>query len=404
MCRTPARARARKSLELAEIFRRYGAAYRAGHRPSSAQRRVMAAIEACRTPALGGHIQACDRCGGIVHHYHSCRNRHCPKCQTLAKERWVEARRRETLDVPHYHLVFTLPHVLNPLLQGNPRPLYGLLFKAAAETLLCFGRNPRWIGGEIGVTLVLHTWSQNLGQHVHVHGLVPAGGLADDGSWRPARNKRFLFPVKALSKVFRGKYLDGLARARRRGEIGFAGSTAGLADEQAFGRFVTDLKRQDWVVYAKPPCAGPEQVIAYLGRYTHRVAISNNRLVALEDGQVAFRWRNYRDRSKVKVMRLEVDEFIRRFLLHVLPPGFMRIRHYGLFANRHRGKKLALCRKLLDQPEPEPKQDESVEDMMQRVTGRDIRRCPFCGQGRLQIIEVIKPEPWPAYHATGPPP
>ncbi len=403
MCRAPtAAAEARKSLELADIFQRYGAAYRDRHRPGPARRRVMAAIEACRTPALGGHIQACDRCGGRVHHYHSCRNRHCPKCQTLTKERWIEAREREVLDVPHYHLVFTLPHALNPLIQGNARQLYALLLKAAADTLLTFGRDPRWIGGEIGVTLVLHTWSQNLGQHVHAHGLVTAGGLADDGTWKPAQ-KRFLFPVKALSRVFRAKYLDGLARARRRGELGFAGSTAGLADDEVFGRFVTALKRQDWVVYAKKPFAGPAQVIAYLGRYTHRVAISDDRLLALDDGQVAFRWRDYRDRSKVKIMRLEVDEFIRRFLLHVLPSGFMRIRHYGLFANRHRREKLALCRKLLGQGEPEPKKDESLEEMMQRLTGRDINACPFCGQGRLMVVEILKPRSWPANHATGPP-
>ncbi len=402
MCEAPTAAMAPKSLELADIFQRHGAAYHDRHRPSATRQRVMAHIEACRTPALGGHVQACDHCGGRVHHYHSCRDRYCPKCQTLAKERWVEAREREILDVPHYHLVFTLPHALNPLLQGNPRQLHGLLLRAEAETLLAFGRDPRWIWAEIGVTLVLHTWGQNLGQYVHAHGLVSAGGLADDGIWKPAR-KRFLFPVRALSRVFRAKYLDGLARARRRGELGFAGSTAALAAADAFARFVADLKRQAWVVYAKPPFAGPAQVITYLRRYTHRVAIANDRLLALDDGKVAFRWRDYRDRANCKVMRLDVDEFIHRFLLHVLPSGFMRIRHYGLFANRHCREKLALCRRLLGQREPEARDDESVEEMMHRLTGRDINACPLCAWGRLAVVEILEPRsPARANRATGP--
>lgn len=390
MCAAPGRTRQRLGrLELAEIFRRHGEAYRADHRLSAAQCRAMAAIEACRTAVLGGHLQACDRCGGLIHHYHSCRDRHCPKCQTLTKERWVEARQNELLATRYDHVVFTLPHALNPLIQGNPRRLYGLLFKAAAETLLAFGRDPRWIGGEIGLTLVLHTWGQNLSQHVHVHGLVTAGGLAPDGSaWLPAK-KRFLFPVRALSKVFRGKYLDGLARARRRGELGFAGSTSNLTDDRAFSAFVTELKGKAWVVFSKPPVEGAEKIIAYLGRYTHRTAISNDRLVALEQDRVFFRWRDYRDRSKLKVMSLKATEFIRRFLLHVLPSGFMRIRHYGIFANRHRRNKLARCRELLDQPEPARQVRESVEDMMERLTGRDILACPHCGEGRLRIIETL---------------
>ena len=404
MCRAPqsAPARSQDSPDLADIFRRCGADYRRRYQPNAAQRRVMAAIEACRTPALGGHVAACNRCGGRVHHYHSCCNRHCPKCQTLAKERWIEARQSDILAVPHFHLVFTLPHGLNPLLQGNPRPLYSVLFKAAADTLLRFGRDPHWIGGEIGITLVLHSWGQTLGQHVHVHGLVTAGGLADDGSWKPAR-QRFLFPVKALSKVFRGAYLDGLARLRRRGEIDFAGTTAPLADDQGFQRFLAVLRRRDWVVYAKRPLAGPQQVLGYLGRYTHRVALSNDRLLALEDGKVAFHWRDYRDGSKRKVMHLEAHEFIRRFLLHVLPRGFMRIRHYGLFANRHRSEKLAQCRRQLGQDKPEPREEESLEDVMRRLTGRDIHACPVCGKGRLHIVETLKPRPRPSAYPTGPP-
>jgi hypothetical protein len=294
-------------------------------------------------------------------------------------------------------------YALNPLIQGNPRQLYGLLFAAAADTLLAFGRDPRWIGGEIGITLVLHSWGQNLGQHVHVHGLVTAGGLSPDGGrWLPAR-RRFLFPVRALSRVFRGKYLELLVRAHRRGTLAFGGSTAALADRPAFMRFIATLRRADWVVYAKPPFAGPEQVIAYLGRYTHRVAIANDRLVALEDDHVSFRWRDYRDGARCKTMRLEAVEFIRRFLLHVLPQGFMRIRHYGLFANQQRRAKLARCRELLAQPEPKARSEESVAAMMRRITGRDILACPHCGEGRLQVVAILRPQRWTAHYATGPP-
>lgn len=398
MCVAP---EAVRRVDIAEIFRHYGAAYRSRHRLHARQHRAMHAIERCRTPAMGGHLQACDRCGAVVVRYHSCRDRHCPKCQTLAKERWIEARQAELLATPYYHLVFTLPHDLNALIQGNPRTLYNLLFKAAADTLLAFGRDPRWVGGEIGITLVLHTWSQNLDQHVHVHGLVTGGGLATDGaSWLSAK-KGFLFPVRALSRVFRGKYVDLLRRAQKRGALVFAGSTAPLADEQAFTRFLNSLRRTDWVVYAKPPFGGPDQVLTYLGRYTHRVAISNDRVIGLDGDRVRFRWKDYRDRSRVKIMSLAAAEFIRRFLLHVLPSGFMRIRHYGLLANRHRAEKLAQCRRLLDQAEAEPRLRETVEVMMRRLTGRDILACAQCSEGRLHVVAIIRPSWSP--HATGPP-
>lgn len=362
----------------------------------------MQAIEQCRTPAMGGHLQACDHCNAMVVRFHSCRDRHCPKCQTLAKERWVEARRDELLATPYYHLVFTLPHALNPLIQGNPRCLYNLLFKAASETLLTFGRDPKWIGGEIGVTLVLHTWGQNLGDHVHVHGLVTGGGLASDGRhWLKARNRRFLFPVAALSEVFKAKYLEMLIKAWKSGVLRFGGSTQELADDQVFAAFVAKLRGVYWTVYAKAPFAGPEKLIDYLGRYTHRAAISNERIVGLDNDQVHFRWRDYRDNAHMKTMPLAVDEFIRRFLLHILPSGFMRIRHYGLFANRHRKTKLARCRAALDQPEPELRLKPSAEELMKRITGRDILACPQCDKGRLQLIMTLRPssQPWP----TGPP-
>jgi hypothetical protein len=390
-------------IELAEIFRRFGAAYRARYRPSHGQARVMAAIEDCRTAVFGGHVQTCDRCGKSVHRYHSCRNRHCPKCQTLAKEHWVEARQDELLRTRYDHVVFTLPHALNPLIRANPRLLYGLLFKAAAQTLLAFGHDPRWIGGQIGFILVLHTWGQALIQHVHVHGLVTAGGLSPDGtSWLPAK-KRFLFPVCALSEVFRAKYLEFLARARKRGELSFTGKAGELAGEQAFDAFLARLKQRDWVVYSKPPFEGPKHVIAYLGRYTHRIAISNDRIVAIDKDRVLFRWRDYRDACKIKIMSLEATKFIRRFLLHVLPSGFMRIRHYGLLANRHRRKKLALCRKILNQSEPEPRPKETAEAIMLRLTGRDILACPHCRNGHLVVTAILEPQPRPPRHATGPP-
>ncbi|MCP4082659.1 MAG: IS91 family transposase [Planctomycetaceae bacterium] len=381
------------TLELADIIERHGEAYRIRYRPNFSQQRVMRAITACRTAAMGGHVRSCDRCGFITHHYHSCRNRHCPKCQTLAKERWIEARQSELLNTRYDHVVFTLPHDLNPLIQGNPRLMYNLLFRAVADTLLTFGRDRRWIGGEIGITLVLHTWGQNLGQHVHIHGLVTAGGLSGDGkSWRKAK-KRFLFPVHAMSKVFRAKYLDAMIAARRRDEIAFGGSTAILSDDQAFTGFIESLKCCNWVVYAKQPFAGPGQIVNYLGRYTHRIAISNHRIVAMDGEKVSFKWRDYRDNSKLKVMRLKATEFIRRFLLHVLPSGFMRIRHYGLLANRYRRDKLARCRMLLGQPEPEPLVTETTEQIMERLTGSSIHACPHCGEGRLSIIETLPRTP-----------
>lgn len=387
-----------KSPEVADIFRRYGAVYRSRYRPSPAQRRAMASIEACRTSALGGHLEICTDCGSVHAHYHSCRDRHCPKCQTLAKERWVEARRDELLGSRYHHVVFTLPHDLNPLIQGNPRQLYGIVFKAVSKTLLAFGRDPRWIGGEIGFTLVLHTWGQNLGQHVHVHGLVTAGGLAPDNEHWIASKRRFLFPVRAMSKVFRAKYLELIGRAYRRGDLIFAGSTASLTEPQAFKAFLTKLGKIKWVVYSKPPLAGPEQVIDYLGRYTHRIAITNNRIMSANERAVSFRWKDYRNAGAHKQMSLTPTEFIRRFLLHVLPSGFMRIRHFGLFANRYRRSKLLLCRRLLRLPEPPPKIPEDTIAMIRRLTGRDISACANCGSHARVTLEL---PPTPC--ATGPP-
>ncbi len=395
----------RPALELADIVRAAGEAYRASHRLSGQQERVLRAIAQCRTAALGGHRAQCDHCGAVTLSYCSCRNRHCPKCQTLAKQRWLERQCADLLDIDYWHLVFTLPHELNTLAQGNPRVIYRLLFAAASQTLLDFGRNRRWLGGELGLTLVLHTWGQRLDQHIHVHCVVTGGALSEDGErWIPAK-PGFLFPVRALSAVFRGKYLDALAQACQRGELHFAGSTAHLADSAAFRRFLTSLQTHDWVVYAKAPFAGAEQVLAYLGRYTHRVAIANHRLVSFEDDEVRFRWRDYAHGNKTKIMALSAEEFLRRFLLHTLPAGFVKIRHYGLLGNRCRHEKLARCRALLDQPDPEPSEPESVEAIMRRLTGIDIALCPTCQQGHLRVIAALAPSPTdpPRPKATGPP-
>ena len=379
-------------MELADIVRAHGAAYQRTHPLSRAQRRALRAIETCRTAALGGHRETCDTCGAVQISYNSCRNRHCPKCQTLAKERWLDARRAELLPVEYFHLVFTLPHALNPLAQGNPRVLYTLLFHAVADTLTTFARDPRHLGGDLGATAILHTWGQNLSQHLHLHCVVTGGALAPDGSrWIPAP-PGFLFPVRALAQVFRGKFLDALRRAYAADEFVFAGSLAALADPSAFATWLASLRQPDWVVYAKRPFAGPEQVLEYLGRYTHRVGLSNDRILSLDDGIVRFRWKDYADGDRVKLMALETDEFLRRFLLHVVPDGFVRIRHVGFLANRTRQAKLARCRQLLAQP-PAPAAHplESVQALMLRLTGVDLKRCPVCQQGRMRRTDILPP-------------
>ena len=382
--------------ELADIVRSHGAAFRAAHRLCGVQHRALRAIERCRTAALGGELRQCDACGERRYVYHSCRNRHCPKCQTRAKERWLTARRAELLPVPYYHLVFTLPHELNALAQGNPRALYAMLFAAAAETLLEFGANPCWLGGEIAATLVLHTWGQTLTQHLHVHCLVAAGALTAEGAWVRAR-RGFLFPVKALSIVFRAKFLAALAQALVRGRFALSGSTTALAEPRAQRAFLADLRKHFWVVYAKRPFAGPEAVLEYLGRYTHRTAISNERLVSFDADSVRFRYKDYAHHGRRKTMTLQVLEFLRRFALHVLPRGFNRIRHYGLLANRNKRMLLARARLALKTPEParEATAPESAAAFWQRVAGVDIERCTHCGLGTLRLVATLPPQPHP---------
>ncbi len=368
---------------LAAIVRTHGAALRRSHRLAAVQRRALGAIEACRTPALGGHLERCDRCGATRAVYHSCRNRHCPKCQTLAQTRWVEARRAELLPIPYFHVVFTLPHALNTLAQARPRLVYALLFQCAANTLQGFARDPRHLGGEIGITAILHTWGQTLSQHIHLHCVVTGGALAADGSRWIAGRKRFLFPVRALSKLFRGKFLAALQAASARAQL-----PANLSAND----LLRTLHGTPWVVYAKSPFGGPEKVLAYLGRYTHRIAISNERILALHDGVVHFRWRDYADGNRSKVMALPAEELLRRFLLHVVPAGFQRIRHFGLLANRRRRHALSRCRTLLSaSTPPTPPLRESAVVMVHRLTGVDLLQCPVCHEGTLRVVAPLAP-------------
>lgn len=371
-----------RGLGLAEILRNHGQPYLETHPLSAVQEKAWHAIVACRTPVLGGHVECCDHCGVLRHVYHSCRNRHCPQCQTRAKEAWLAARRRELLPVPYFHLVFTLPHAVNGLSGSDTRTLYALLFGAVADTLNEFAANSRWLGGRPSFTLVLHTWKQDLGRHLHVHALVAGGALTIDGDWvSPKRG--FLFPVRALSRVFRGKFMSALDAARN----GLRYDAA--QDDAAWRDLFATLRRHDWVVYAKQPLGGPAQVLEYLGRYTHRVAISNERILGMARNIVRFRVRDSAHGNRKKVVHLAADEFIRRFLLHVLPPGFKRIRHYGLLGPAHKAANLAAVRAALDTPAPDPVVTESVEDFMRRVAQIEWTDCPHCGAGRFQVIAPI---------------
>jgi predicted Zn-ribbon and HTH transcriptional regulator len=342
--------------------------------------RVLRAIERCRTAALGGHLDQCPRCGQQAISYNSCRNRHCPKCQTNARDKWLTARDPELLNVPYVHVVFTLPHQLSPLALANKRVLYDLLFRASAATLLEIASDPKHLGAKIGFMSVLHTWGQNVLHHPHAHCVIPAGGLSlDHQHWIRPRYAFFL-PVKVLSRVFRGKFTAGLKRAFRKRQLTFPSSLQSLAKEPAFRSFLRSLFRQDWVVYAKPPFGGPQHVLHYLARYTHRVAISNHRIVAFANDQVTFRWKDYAHRSKQKLMTVSAEEFLRRFLLHVLPHGFVRIRFFGFLANRRRKILLPLCQQLLHMATPD-----CSGSVQPRACSRALWRCPRCGGSMLLI-------------------
>jgi hypothetical protein len=375
------------ALEVAEVFRRHGETYRqthAGHL-GRVEHRVMGAIEACRTAVLGGHTERCADCGLIRIAYNSCRNRHCPKCQGLARAEWLAARQTELLPVPYFHVVFTLPAPVAEIAFQNKATVYALLFRTAAETLCAIAADPRHLGAELGVVAVLHSWGQNLHHHPHLHCIVPGGGLSPDGTHWIACRPGFFLPVRVLSRLYRRLFLEGLQRVFEAGKLRFFGALAGLASSPVFAQQLAALRRIDWVVYAKRPFGGPEQVLAYLGRYTHRIAISNSRLIKLEDGRVSFRWRDYRHHDKVKVMTLAADEFIRRFLLHSLPDGFHRIRHYGFLANGHRAAKLALCRQLLATPPPAPPPPTDYREHYRQLTGLSLEICPCCGGAMVPL-------------------
>lgn len=378
--------------EVADIVRAYGGTFRATPQVSHAQARVLRAIAQCRTAALGGHVEQCVSCGAERVCYDSCRNRHCPKGQGSARAKWLAAEQALLLPIPYFHVVFTLPPQLNPLIRVNQRHLYDLLFQTAAQTLQEFARDSKHLGGEIGITAVLHTWGQTLTEHVHVHCVVTGGGLSPDGPQWHAGHRRFLFAVKALGPVFRGKYLAGLERLRSQQRLTFAGESTALAEEAAWSSLRQQLSATPWVVYAKPPWGSPEQVLKYLSRYTHRVAIANSRLVFVGEGVVRFRYTDYAAGGTAKVMELTAEEFLRRFLLHVVPTGFVRIRHYGLLANRTRHEKLARARQLLASVAATPLLSPVAVPTSDLIPSPSpTARCPHCAGTHWRITARLVP-------------
>jgi len=375
------------ALEVADIFRRHGEAFRRAHAGhlGRVERRVMGAITACRTAVLGGHVEQCDDCGATRIAYNSCRNRHCPKCQSAARAQWLAERQAELLPVPYFHVVFTLPAPAGEIAFQNKAVVYAILLRCAAETLTTIAADPKHLGAQLGVTAVLHTWGQTLQHHPHVHCVVPGGGPSLDGTRWVACRPGFFLPVRVLSRLFRRLFLQELQAAFAAGQLGFFGNLAHLADPAAFTQRLDQLRRTDWVVYAKPPFGGPEQVLTYLGRYTHRVAIANSRLISLAKGKVSFSWKDYRQNRKAKVMTLDAGEFMRRFLLHTLPDGFHRIRHYGFLANGHRRAKLAHCRQLLAAPPPAPPAPADYRERYRQLTGVSFDICPCCGGAMLPL-------------------
>jgi Putative transposase/Transposase zinc-binding domain len=388
----------RPALEVADIFRGYGPAWRqanAGH-VSLEQLKVMSAIESCRTAALGGHVARCEDCAYTTIAYNSCRNRHCPKCQGAAAKEWLAAREADLLPVPYYHMVFTLPAPIADIAYQNKAVVYDLLFKVSAETMVTIAADPRHLGARIGITSVLHSWGSALTHHPHVHMIVPGGGISPDGQHWVSCRPGFFLPVRVLSRLFRQLFLKALAAAHAAGRLNFFGDHAHLADAQSFSTFLAPLCKTEWVVYSKRPFGGPEAVLAYLSRYTHRVAIANSRLISVDDAGVTFKWKDYRakQRERQKTMTLAVDEFIRRFLIHVLPKGLHRIRHYGLFAKGSCADNIARARELLAISKPEGQPIAAAADQSKPV-------CPCCG-GRLIIIEVFKRGATPRHQPTGP--
>jgi Putative transposase/Transposase zinc-binding domain len=388
----------RPKLEVADVLRHFGEAYRQEHGASlsMAQRRVLTAIEVCRTAVLGGHLEQCDHCGHRRNAYNSCSDRHCPKCQSLARAQWLEDRQVELLNTQYFHVVFTLPQQIATIAYQNKREVYGILFKATAETLLAIAADPKHLGAEIGFFAVLHTWGSNLLHHPHLHCVVPGGGLSPGRTQWISCRAGFFLSVRVLSRLFRRLFLEYLLKAFDAGKLEFFSSLELLGDRSSFLDYLAPLRQAEWVVYAKRPFAGPEQVLDYVGRYTHRVAISNNRLLDIAEGKVTFRYKDYRHDAQQKTMTLKADEFIRRFLLHVLPAGFQRIRYYGFLANRYREQKLTCCRELLNMPEPEPTALETSKNYRERyekLTGSSLWQCPVCRRGRMLVIAILPRSP-----------
>lgn len=392
--------KSRPRFEVADVVRAHGEEYRRARSPSMAQEAVLKHIAECRTAAIGGHLDTCDSCGHQRISYNSCRDRHCPKCQNTARVEWITERLQRLLPVPYFHVVFTIPGELNPLALRNKKVVFNILFAAASQTLLTIARDDKHLGAQVGFTTVLHTWGQNLLFHPHLHCVVTGGGLSSDSArWISAREK-YLVPVKVLGKLFRGKFLAALDRAYRDGELDLTGSSSDLSEPKAWHRLRDGLYRKDWVVYAKPPFGGSESVFNYLGRYTHSIAISNHRIVDLGDGKVTFSWKDYADDCKKKLMTLDAVEFLRRFLLHVLPRGFVRIRHYGIYASSNVNTKLVTARRLLEpitETSPSSKADADLAEpapwweKFLNYTGIDVMACPSCAEGRMQRKRTLSP-------------
>ncbi len=383
-------------IEVGDIFRQYGAAYRQHHKLSLQQIKAIRAIANCRTSALGGHVDVCEACGYERISYNSCRNRFCPKCQSLAREKWVLAREKDLLPIRYYHVVFTLPDELNRLCLVNQTVMYDILFKAGSETILDLAKDEKHIGGKVGLICVLHTWGQNLMDHPHLHCIVTGGGLSNDGTrWgepkKSTPKKDFFIHVNVISDLFKCKFLAYLKQAYQQGELKFVGEIETLADRINFQKRIDKLYQKKWNTYCKKPFGGPEKVLKYLGRYSHRVAISNNRILKLEDGKVTFKWRDYRAGNQMKVMTLHVFEFMRRFLLHILPKGYFKIRYYGILANRNRRTDLELCRRLLKVAVhiADRQWCLSWDEMMLELFGIDVWLCPRCHKGRLVRKQMI---------------
>jgi hypothetical protein len=380
-----------RSPEVADIFRSYGQQYRDKNVLTAQQYKVMKRIEICRTAALGGHVEACDQCGYTKNAYNSCRDRHCPKCQTMVKEKWLNNRKAELLPCPYFHNVFTLPHELNSLIMVNKRVMLALLFTAVKETLQVFARDPQWrIEGQLGFISVLHTWNQKLMDHFHLHCIIPAGALSYDRKRWIDASRKYLFRVQSLAKEFQKRYLNKLEKAYRKNTLSFNGRATGYKDEEQFLKLLAVLWDKQWITYAKQSFGGPEQVLEYLGRYTHRVAITNNRIIAIENGSVRFRYCDRSDDNKEKELTVSAEEFIRRFLLHVLPCGFTKIRYYGFLAHANKKTCIGLIRMLINATIAyAQKLVESVQEMMLRLTGVDIGCCPQCGKGKLVYLRLI---------------